>query len=152
MALVPCPECGRQISTKAEACPHCGCPASQFGSTSDQDLREESDWPLGTMSPESSALDEMLRKLERMGRSTGVPPDGSPERRCTSCGETKSRYEVSLKKAYFCESPSCPGYHRIFCGKCLREMGASDASVGLFGPSLSRCPLCKTGKLSYEYM
>src|SRR5262249_45067816 len=26
MALVPCPECGRQVSTKAEACPQCGCP------------------------------------------------------------------------------------------------------------------------------
>ena len=24
--LITCPECGRQISDKAEACPHCGCP------------------------------------------------------------------------------------------------------------------------------
>jgi hypothetical protein len=26
MALISCPECGRQISTKAESCPQCGCP------------------------------------------------------------------------------------------------------------------------------
>lgn len=26
MALIPCPECGRQISTEAEACPQCGHP------------------------------------------------------------------------------------------------------------------------------
>lgn len=26
MPLVPCPECGRQISTAAEACPQCGHP------------------------------------------------------------------------------------------------------------------------------
>ena len=26
MSLIPCPECGREVSTKAEACPHCGCP------------------------------------------------------------------------------------------------------------------------------
>jgi len=26
MPLIPCPECGREISRKAEACPHCGCP------------------------------------------------------------------------------------------------------------------------------
>ena len=26
MSLVPCPECGREISTAAEACPHCGYP------------------------------------------------------------------------------------------------------------------------------
>ncbi len=26
MALVPCPECGREVSTLAAACPHCGAP------------------------------------------------------------------------------------------------------------------------------
>lgn len=26
MSPVPCPECGREISTAAEACPHCGYP------------------------------------------------------------------------------------------------------------------------------
>jgi hypothetical protein len=26
MPLIPCPECGRQISTEAEACPQCGHP------------------------------------------------------------------------------------------------------------------------------
>lgn len=27
MALISCPECSQQISDKAQACPHCGCPA-----------------------------------------------------------------------------------------------------------------------------
>ena len=26
MALINCPECGKQISDKAERCIHCGCP------------------------------------------------------------------------------------------------------------------------------
>ena len=26
MALTSCKECGKQISTDARACPHCGCP------------------------------------------------------------------------------------------------------------------------------
>lgn len=26
MAMIKCPECGREISDKAEKCPHCGCP------------------------------------------------------------------------------------------------------------------------------
>lgn len=30
MALIKCPECGSQISDKAPACIHCGCPASEF--------------------------------------------------------------------------------------------------------------------------
>lgn len=30
MALITCPECGRQVSSRAAVCPHCGCPASDF--------------------------------------------------------------------------------------------------------------------------
>lgn len=30
MALIKCPECGRNISDKASCCPGCGCPASEF--------------------------------------------------------------------------------------------------------------------------
>lgn len=26
MALIKCPECGREVSTMAVSCPHCGCP------------------------------------------------------------------------------------------------------------------------------
>lgn len=28
MALIKCPECGKEISDKAASCPHCGCPVS----------------------------------------------------------------------------------------------------------------------------
>lgn len=28
MALITCPECGKQVSTRASACPHCGYPIS----------------------------------------------------------------------------------------------------------------------------
>lgn len=28
MALIKCPECGKEISDKAAACPNCGCPIS----------------------------------------------------------------------------------------------------------------------------
>jgi hypothetical protein len=28
MALISCPECKKQVSTLASACPHCGCPIS----------------------------------------------------------------------------------------------------------------------------
>lgn len=30
MALIKCPECGKEISNKAPACIHCGCPSSEF--------------------------------------------------------------------------------------------------------------------------
>lgn len=30
MALIPCTECGGQVSTRALSCPHCGCPTSEM--------------------------------------------------------------------------------------------------------------------------
>lgn len=30
MALIKCPECGKEISDKAHACPNCGCPLSEM--------------------------------------------------------------------------------------------------------------------------
>ena len=36
MALFTCPECGKQVSDKAEMCPNCGCPISK------QTIQEES--------------------------------------------------------------------------------------------------------------
>lgn len=30
MSMINCPECGEKISDKAESCPHCGCPQSEF--------------------------------------------------------------------------------------------------------------------------
>ena len=29
MALITCPECGKDVSSTAKACPHCGCPITQ---------------------------------------------------------------------------------------------------------------------------
>ena len=29
MALIPCPECKREVSTRATACPACGCPIAE---------------------------------------------------------------------------------------------------------------------------
>lgn len=33
MALIPCPECGREVSTQAPSCPHCGNPITAVSGT-----------------------------------------------------------------------------------------------------------------------
>lgn len=44
MALIKCPECGKEISDRAASCPNCGCPASEFKKTSvPEDTRSELD-------------------------------------------------------------------------------------------------------------
>lgn len=34
MALIKCPECGKEISDKAEVCPSCGYPVDEIGKKS----------------------------------------------------------------------------------------------------------------------
>lgn len=41
MALIRCPECGREISDKASACPGCGCPVKEFGQEEQQKAARE---------------------------------------------------------------------------------------------------------------
>lgn len=37
MALINCPECGKQISNKAGSCPNCGCPINKVEIETEQD-------------------------------------------------------------------------------------------------------------------
>jgi len=46
MPLVTCPDCGAKVSSRAPACPTCGCPlggAGPFGGT-DQGMTTRPDW------------------------------------------------------------------------------------------------------------
>ena len=43
MALVQCPECGKVISSFAQACPNCGYPMSEDPINNDSFIYEESD-------------------------------------------------------------------------------------------------------------
>lgn len=44
MALIDCPECSKEISDKASACPHCGCPVTQE-SLSEESILKCPDFP-----------------------------------------------------------------------------------------------------------
>lgn len=35
MALIECPECGKEVSDKAKSCPNCGCPIDKFQNEND---------------------------------------------------------------------------------------------------------------------
>lgn len=42
MALVTCPDCGKQVSSRAKACPECGCPAEFFGIEEEKTIEDDS--------------------------------------------------------------------------------------------------------------
>lgn len=65
MAMIICPECGREISDKAVSCPGCGCPASDFSHYEEKnDLDVDS--ILETEAPEKFLSDEISRDSGRI--------------------------------------------------------------------------------------
>ena len=52
MALIKCPECGKDVSTSASACPHCGYPIN------------------GNKPQQSTSYDTQVVKIRCLGRST----------------------------------------------------------------------------------
>ena len=41
MSMIKCTECGKEISDKATACPHCGCPMTEILSATKENKKEE---------------------------------------------------------------------------------------------------------------
>lgn len=71
MALLPCPECARDISTRADTCPHCGCPVAE---TVVAEARR------------SGASPAELRALQPAPGSHGARPASTALGRCAACG------------------------------------------------------------------
>lgn len=96
MPLIPCPECGRQISTAAEACPQCGHPNRTAPKT-------EADWePTGPRCYACSAA--ATTRCQRCGAlSCAVHLNsiyvshgqgGAYELRCESCYSSAMAWKV----------------------------------------------------------
>lgn len=45
MAMINCPECGREISSEAKVCPNCGCPSKN----TDEKKRQNRNWIIATL-------------------------------------------------------------------------------------------------------
>ena len=73
MAIISCPECGKGISDKADACIHCGYPLRRY--------RENE----AAGEPEARA-----KEVPAENAGTGGGP-GRPERRNLPCGKTGKR-------------------------------------------------------------
>jgi hypothetical protein len=91
MALIPCPECGRQISTAAEACPQCGHPnraiaSKDFGLNCYRCSRE------ATTRCQSCGALSCVQHLQSIYVSHGR--GGAYELRCESCYASAAAWQV----------------------------------------------------------
>lgn len=80
MALIKCPECGKEISEKAAACPNCGCPSSEWKKTISKQTEG------GTLLKYDIAKDIMnefpdkkVVMISELKKRTGIPLDEAKE-------------------------------------------------------------------------
>lgn len=83
MALIKCPECGKEISDKASACPNCGCPVSAIPF---QALPSEVDIP-GNTAPVTFRASKKVGPIQidennRLFRIYGAIPTSKKNRAC----------------------------------------------------------------------
>lgn len=112
MALVKCPDCGKMVSARAEACPDCGCPAEYFEGlesilSKNPDGNSTVGADQGTISDVKKS--EIMRLLENWGRYSNyvqdlelktevssLDYDGDP----CSKGRSKSLAKDALRRMY----------------------------------------------------
>lgn len=71
MALIKCPECGREISDRAAACPHCGCPVSS-ATQSEPTLEYEIYISSSLNEYDQDILADILEAADIMGRGLAL--------------------------------------------------------------------------------
>lgn len=142
MALIKCPECGREISDKANFCPGCGCPASEFKQNNvPEDTRSELDriadeiaeWcPSKVRSvkvfQEKTGVDLKTAKQYMDLRYDGKGIHEVSEEVCPKCGSKNVTFEkepdrsttVSYFKGVY-NTTYRPGKTKAKCGDCGKK-------------------------------
>lgn len=69
MALIKCPECGREISDKAASCPGCGCPVSNSSVTGEDKPINELNTGLGKIVAYEKYIKIIPLNLSSLGRT-----------------------------------------------------------------------------------
>lgn len=65
MALITCPECGKEFSDKAAACPNCGYPTNEISSSIEPDESLDSVWE--TVSDRSVSANTKIKSTQKVG-------------------------------------------------------------------------------------
>lgn len=136
MALIKCPECGKEISDKAVACPHCGCPSSVWSNSND--LKDDSE--ITTESNEDEdfwVIDELFKQTP--GNEVAIIKH---YREKTGCGLPEAKEKV---EKYF---------NRISIPRKRTESDEQEEFSGIYRYSWGRkervyCPRCGSSNCSH---
>lgn len=177
MALIKCPECGGQVSSKATSCPHCGFPMGECEKVSDNsnlqcpfcgaDITIESDYcDVCGMHIKTSSYVEVQPKIKyKCLKCKNTLPKGA--QKCPFCGAEVPKEEALQEDVLYC--PTCGGlnpigsFSCIHCGrkysvndmiKCLLKAKKNDSNSerkaidDTVNEKAARCPRCGSTSLT----
>lgn len=137
MALIFCPECGREISDKAVSCPGCGCPVEEM-------IQED------TRSELEKLVDEIYYK------NKGNRTYSAQELMKRTGMDFKEAMDLMQKKHHSpevkAEEKRKRAAHKEMQRQNLRELGEACQNLqNAFGGSkVARCPKCRSTSISYQ--
>lgn len=125
MSLISCPECGKEISDKAEHCPMCGCPASEW-----KDVRSDINLVVGEVLSKYSENNK-VRAIQELREKTGCglkevkeAVDAYYEQKK---GYTSLQPQQSQSNPHVFKCPRCSSLNLQVVGQEIR--GARDATT-----------------------
>lgn len=136
MALINCPECGRQISDKAEFCPGCGCPAKEF----EQDTRSELDKLVDEIYYKNKG--DRVNAAVELSEITGLDRKRTLDLMQKKHHSPEVKEEEARKRAEYKEERRKS--RQEFADACQRVQNAFG------GSKVARCPKCHSTSISYQ--
>lgn len=138
MALINCSECQKQISDKAESCPHCGCPVSfSVNTLNDNDLVIQKALKLGNY--------QLINSIKIYRDLTGIDLKESKyiiENALADYKNKSNSHKQTIAKEVDQSLPKCPNCNS---NRITKISGMSKAgSITLFG-------IFATGKVSKTF-
>ena len=127
MALINCPECGKEVSDKAPECPHCGCPKEYYVSNDatvenkEAEICEDYNCPICKTSNNYSDVTQSTGAIQRICmvcgfittlKSTPAYEAEQKRRRENEKMQKQEQYDKThgnpqLIKCPYCQSTSC---------------------------------------------
>lgn len=135
MALIICPECGKEISDKASACPNCGCPVDEYNKEQEITIEEKFDKQFIDIYNEyakCSVLWVDKKRREALNERMGMDKK--------TAQKMLDDYRRELRIKYYEKHPE-----RITTQKSVNEFEHKQTEN-----KIPHCPKCRSTAISYE--
>ena len=121
MSLIKCPECGKEISSKAVTCPFCGCPSSEWAGDKQKGIDE-----VALEIIEKYSIYERGRMIEELREKTGLDLRNSRnliEKNLSVYISKNNRSEKTSRKEFngIYKYGLLGGKYEVYCPRCGSE-------------------------------